>query len=284
MNEKEANPERIFGVYGFHFTRSFDIVGVRFLPLFGYPESKKRAEDESSLQLTGYGQFFSRSPDEAELLYLLTAGMTFAQQQRVATTTIIEISPGDTIADVVGADRLGRALPLLDYRQSFGSAIQDDEWARDSRATFLSTFVKRFSIKQPNDALRLAFFRQLEICRLATPYVELHHFLAFSALELVARSQSSGQSRGPAAIPITKLLNNYGFKIKQEEVQNWCDARNKAFHEGLLRSTNSRGVEINLSDQLYVITQVLCDVLLKLLPFDDGHINWNRWRDRMPFK
>jgi len=86
-------------------------------------------------------------------------------------------------------------------------------------------------------------------------------------------------------VPITTMLNDLGFPATQIEVERWARARNKLFHNGQLSCPDPEGgPDINLIDQLDGITAVLCDVLLKELAFDDAHINWNRWRDRIAFR
>lgn len=280
--------ERIVGIYGFDFTYPFSVSGIEFIPFFPYPESHQRASDPESLEMTGYGRIGPGSlamNDDADRVRLIVAGMTFVEQQEVVASTLIEMSPGDTVEAFVATNGFRRPLVVSARRESFGDVVAPDVWSRKSRPDFLEAFCSRFSVEQAGDALRQAFFRQIEISRLATPYVEIHHFLAFSALELVARSRGSYQLQKNAAVPIKDLLNGFGFLVGQPEIERWTHARNKAFHEGLLVSPDPQGgPNISLADQLMPITNVLVDVLLKLLPFDDGHINWNRWQDRQPFR
>jgi len=279
----------VFGVYGLEFTRPCVVdKTLTLVPLLTSPQSVKRAREPSSLQLTGYGEITTAPGDEHaawERVRVLSAAMTFAQQQLVMTSTLIEISPDDTVEDLMQPARLGRPLPLYHARQSFGPAIVADTWSPMSLCSFLNRFVSRFAEEVPDDSLRLAFFRQLEIWRLQVPYVEIHHFLAFSALELLARdTQPQYRDHRNAAVPISKLLQHHGFEAKQSEIEDWCRVRNRAFHSGEFVASGVQGrPDLRLTEQLFPLTQVLCDVLLKRLPFDDGHINWNRWRDRQPF-
>lgn len=97
---------------------------------------------------------------------------------------------------------------------------------------FLQAFVDRFEIEQPDDPLRKSLFRELEIARLATSFVETHHFLAFSGLEPLGRRSGPNRSDRNAAMPISELLNQHEFVITQSEVEDWCRARNEAFHRG----------------------------------------------------
>lgn len=280
--------ERIVGIYGFDFIHPFAVGDIDFVPLFGYPESRDRARDPDSFQLTGYGRFSdtaNRSDADMDAIRLITDGMTFIQQQHVLASVLVDMSPGDSVEEFVNTEAFRRPFPAATSRHTFGELVLSDMWNRDSRSTFLNAFVKRFAVEQADDPLRRAFFRQIEISRLATPFVELHHFLAFSALELLARSRGPNRHHRNAAVPITDLLNEQGFPIEHVEVARWTRARNAAFHRGELTTPDLRGgPDIRLADQLLTISNVLADALLKLLPFDDGRINWNRWRDRMAFR
>jgi hypothetical protein len=281
-------PEQIVAIYGYEFVREFTVAGIDFVPLFQHPECGQRAKDPESFQLTGYGRFQAPAEDEwsdAEKVHLLTAGMTFIQQQHVEASMLIRISTGDTVESLIQTEAFRNPLLSPTPRHTSGDLILSDTWRPESRVLLLRTFYQRFEVERPADALRQAFFRHIEISRLATPYVEIHHFLAFSALELLARSRGSYETQRNAAVPISNMLNDLDFPIEQVEVERWTHARNEAFHNGRLSSPDPRGgADIKLADQLYPITSVLGDVLLKLLPFDDGHINWNRWRDRMAFR
>lgn len=279
--------DRVFGIYGYEFVREFTVADIAFVPLFEHPECGERAKDPDSFQLTGYGRFLAPEEDawkDAEKVRLLTAGMTFVEQQQVVASILIKMSNGDTVESFIRAEAFRNPLPSPTPRHTFGDLILSDTWRPESRSLFLRTFYQRFEVERPADPLRQAFFRHIEISRLATPFVEIHHFLAFSALELLARSRGSYKTQHNAAVPIANMLNDLTFPIQQVEVERWTHARNEAFHNGRLSSPDPRGgPDIKLADQLVPITSVLGDVLLRLLPFDDGHINWNRWRDSMAF-
>src|SRR5205823_1370167 len=123
-----------------------------------------------------------------DLVHLITAGMTFLEQQEVVASVLVEISPGDTIASFTSTELFRRPMLASTPRHTFGDRILSDKWWPDSRPLFLETFLQRFRREKKDDALRQAFFRCIEISRLATPFVDIHHFLAFSALELLSRS------------------------------------------------------------------------------------------------
>lgn len=118
------------------------------------------------------------------------------------------------------------------HLQSFGACIQTDAWAADSMRRSLQAFLHRFEIEQPDDPLRKSLFRELEIARLATSFVETHHFLAFSGVEPLARSSGLNRSHPNAAMPISELPNQHGFLMTHSEDEDWCRARNEPFHRG----------------------------------------------------
>jgi hypothetical protein len=280
--------DRIVGIYGYSFSRHFSAGGVDFLPLFGYPECLDRAKDPGGFQLTGYGRFVTPSANarkDALTADIIAAGMTFIQRQHVVVSRLVDISPGDSIESFVQSEAFRISIHSPCPRFTFGECILADAFCPDSRRAFLQTFYERFESERPNDPLRQALFRFIEIFKLSTLFVEIHHFLAFSALELLARSKGEYEGQRNSAVPIAKMLNDLGFVVQQTEVEQWTHARNRLFHNGQLSSADPKGgPAIHLMKQIRGITAVLCDVLLKDLPFDDGHINWNRWRDRIAFR
>jgi hypothetical protein len=69
-------------------------------------------------------------------------------------------------------------------------------------------------------------------------------------------------------------------------VQNYAHVRNGLFHKGALEvqvPVNQTKLTLKLTDYDERLRLLVPDVMLKVLGFDDGHINWNRWLDRMPF-
>jgi hypothetical protein len=278
-------PETVFGIYGFEFTLPITVETVTLVPLLSGSESERLAADPDEFHLTGYGRINAAgSPgrDYWQLVQTIAAGMTFVQQQHVRTTKLVEISAGNSVDDMIRSKGIPPSFDLAMDRQGWGAVVMSDRYLPTSRSDILRLFVDRFKVEVKTDALRKAVFRNIEICRLANSLVELHHFLAFSALEILGRNHT-GDTKGRVARCINQLLRHHGFDSKEADIQGWATARNKLFHEGLLVSTDKSGREIRLTDQLFALTQVLTDVILKELGSDDGHINWNRWKDRMAF-
>lgn len=184
-DDRRDSRERYFGIYGFAFTKEIKLTGMRFVPLHNFVQLSELMRERRRLHLTGYGVIEAETVDEFhewKQVRLLADAMTFAQQRQVETTLLIVLSPGDSIASLVGPEKLGRPLPVLYDRQPYSPCIKDDVWSPGSMTSFLQLFLDRFEVESPSDPLRMAVYRQLEISRLSTPFVELHHFLAFSAL------------------------------------------------------------------------------------------------------
>lgn len=300
--------EYIFGIYGFDFSTRSQVRDLELIPLYTYPECQDRGHDERQFLLTGYG----RLPLDTEMRHVtsytetirrLTDGMTFCQQQYVLLTRLIRVSAGDTIDAMIQSQRLATRLLTLQSRHTSGAAIGSDTFFPQSRIDFLERFLNHLDqssgltyeltdeITDPTAkgtaertlALTAALYRQIEIWRLSAPYVELEHFLAFSGLEILGRAYGPYPDNHNAAVPISGLLRSKGFSVTQSLAEEWCLARNGAFHRGKLKSTHKEsGKTACVIEQAY-LTTLLADLSLKLLGFDDGHINWERWQDRQPF-
>jgi hypothetical protein len=70
-------------------------------------------------------------------------------------------------------------------------------------------------------------------------------------------------------------------------VSTYTHLRNSLFHNSRFETrinVNGVQVEIRIVDYLFPLLQLVTLVVLKAVEFDDGHINWNSWIDRQPFK
>jgi uncharacterized protein (DUF2344 family) len=113
-------------------------------------------------------------------------------------------------------------------------------------------------------------------------------------LEAYARSVLEDRESKNSSEPICKLLTNYGFDVKIENpsdlkraVSSYTHLRNALFHNSETTAQvnmNGKNVELDIVDYLFNISQLVALVIFKAVCFDDGHINWNSWIDRQPFK
>jgi hypothetical protein len=282
----------MFGIYGFDFC-SPHVVGnlslgvVNLEPKFGYPDCSTHGRSLDELRLTGIGRFVSE-PSQAELadvIQRLADGVTFAQQQRVVATRPIALSRGDSVEAMIESKRLPEFLPILHRRNTAGGTICQDAFCREGVPAFLERFMAYVIAAPVEDPLFAALYRHIEIWRLSVQLVEIEHFLAFSGLEILGRAYGEERDNRNAAVPISRFLSKLGFEVPQALAERWCAARNACFHRGLLRSiAPGSGTAVDVAHDLDLLTPLLADAALKQLGFDHEHINWNRWRDRMPFQ
>lgn len=281
--------DTVFGIYGFDFSEPFTVSQAELVPRHGFPECRSRAQDRTHLFLTGYGIFpegrASADIDQSAFVRRLADGMTFCQQQMVTPTRLIRISAGDSIAQMITSGRLPESLPILSDRHTPGEAIGNDTFYPGSRALFLELFLAHTERASADHPLTAAFYRQIEIWKLSQPYVEIEHFLAFPGLEILARAYGADPNNRNVAVPLSGFLQSHGFAVPQALVEDWAAARNALFHCGQLETTApGSGNLVRITDQLYALGTLLADASLKHLGFDDGHVNWARWQDRMPFR
>ena len=97
---------------------------------------------------------------------------------------------------------------------------------------------------------------------------------------------------------IGKLLKKLGFDVEDAQkpmtsdlkkaVSTYHELRNAVFHRGELTTevdTKDKGkIKVELSNYLFHFSALVALVVLKVVGFDDNHINWNCWIDHMPFK
>lgn len=280
----------VFGIYGFDFCQPRTVEHVDLVPLFQAEEARRRGADSQEFYLTGYGRF-APSPEVADepsrhhVAMRLADAMTFLQQQHVVLTRLIQISPADDVEVLVSSGRLPDSLPSLQERPTSGALLMGDGFSTQSRTALLQRFVTCVmqSSTRPSPLVG-AMYRQVEIWRLWSPLVELQHFLAFSALEILGRAFGPSPDNPNAAVPISGYLRNRGFDVPQTLAEEWAAARNGAFHRGQITIVSpSTGKSVDVADQLYALETILADACLKELGFVDPHINWNRWKDRMAF-
>ena len=280
----------VFGIYGFDFSKPMEISGVKFLPTLPFPESREQGARSDTFRLTGIGELPEGTENQELRCWLdsvrtITDGMTFCQRQSVIATRFFEIeneADSSPIPDELPLDRPRR-------KGVAGGLILNDAFSADSRASFIQQFLTRVQelreqdVDQGHPFLR-AIYRLIELARLGSPFWEIKFFLAFTALEILAREYGSFPPRHrPVSDPIHEVLINNGFQITIEEVTEFTRARNSAFHRGEhLSETN--GETINAIHLLHPLEILTADLCLKLLGFDDERINWNRWKDRMPFR
>jgi hypothetical protein len=276
----------IFGVFGYGFTRPFSVPGIVVTPFY---TSKNQIElvhynDEKIFRLTGYGAFESDSKALAEFqtkASLLADILTFCEQQWVITSGFVEVPSGEAVGTFALLKK-ERAIEWEQSRQRSGSTIlPQDWWSATSRETVTLNLLDRLQAADAAaDFFRKGFYRCIEVQKLTRPYIDIVHYLQFSALELLARGHLQTKEKNSGKV-ISEFLNTLGFVTKQRDWEGWMQYRNALFHQGNLEGSFD-GTPVHLRD-LPQLDALLPDVLLKLIDCQDPWINWNRWKDRMAF-
>lgn len=277
----------ICGVYGFEITNPIDLPGLRIEPRTDDPrQAKQWARDVENYQLTAVLIGASISND---VLFDLEAILSFVERLDVLVSAPIE-----QVEDNLFAHFPAR-ITTHKRDNGGGAVIAEDTLFRASRSAFVSETLDRLQNKEFSDRtqFRAMFFKYVETFRQRRPFIEVTYFLLFSGLESHARAVTHDRDSG-ASVPICKLLKAYGFDVQIDRpndlhraVSTYTHLRNALFHNGEFeKSINLNGgyVEHKLFDYIFNFSQLVALVILKAAEFDDGHINWNSWIDRMSFK
>jgi hypothetical protein len=254
-----------------------------------FKEAQEKATDSKDFNLTAVGEYRGASV-EGDLLDL-SATLTFCQQQWVQITVPLR---GDGIEQVMNA--LPPRLDLPYRRPTQGALIISDAFAPDARRSFVELCMSKLSDKHFGQGtnFRSAFSRSVESWRLQQSFVDLTYYLDFSALEILARTAENDFTTKNVAEVIAKFLQRHGFGVTQDNlnerhlgVQTYAHLRNALFHNGEFETTineNGHSVTLLLTKYQDYLRRLVPDVLLKVMGYDDRHIHWSRWIDRMSFQ
>lgn len=278
------------GIYGFAMTRPIQAAGISIKPCFReHKDVLLRADDPDQFFLTALAEL----PDHnaRNLAFDLAAALTFCQARWVVVTRPTPAQSGVTLDEY--KSKLPEMLELPGHRRSHGQLIMEDTFEPGSRQQFLNLCMRRLQDATFNEktGFRSGLFRCVEALRMDPAYIDITYYLHFSALEIVTHSIEGDGTFAPLA---TRLLRDkYGFDVVQDDpsrpihsLQNYARLRNALFHKGALEveiPAKKGKTKLKLTDFDERMRLLVPDVILKVLGFDDGHINWNRWLDRMPF-
>jgi hypothetical protein len=197
----------VTGIYGYTFTRPFNIKGLRFEPLYeSHAIASERGRDKKTFRLTGMifipvdSLFALRR--WTQTLFDLEAALSFCEQQRVALSNCVELTTGEDARSILLAEEpheVKDALPLelivsdsltrRHPRPSYGACLQFDAFEPDMRLRFLELIMTKFSDEafQATSGFRSAFFRNIEMLKMVEAPVDVTYSLLFTGLELLAR-------------------------------------------------------------------------------------------------
>lgn len=278
-----------FRVYGFEITKQAEIGTVRLYPRSGdFLEAQRLAADPETFNLTAIGELTMRP--HAHAVFDLRAALTFCQQQWVE---ISELAP---LPDETNPNSLFASSPvtldLRSQRQGAGALIIADAFDPQARPNFLRLCLDKLGDPRFDKAtgLRKALFRNAECFRLHEPFIDVTYYMNFSALEILARTTSGDYKTHDVAKVITPFLQGHGFKVdcckggRETDVRTYVCLRNTLFHNGGFETLDKNGLVLRLVDYESQFARLVPDVLLRVLRYNDSHINWDRWLDRMPFQ
>ena len=281
------------GIYGYECTREISFDSYKIIPLTNnYTEAKKLASEQHVYNLTGFLEIDEKkSTNLYELIFNLEAVLSFIDQKDVILT--------NKYGESEGYNNLNNEFPKtlnIHYRNSGGGkVVMSDAHSTNSRENFIEMAMNKLSDLNDtnNKVFRSAFFKTIEVFRSPRNFIDVSYYLLFSALESLSRAVFSDY-KSTSSKPIANLLSKYNFDISQDNVNNlyksvstYSHLRNSLFHNSELETEvniNGSIKDLKLSTFYPHFRRLLPLVMMKYIGFDDGHINWNSWLDRMIFK
>lgn len=281
-----------YGIYGYEISRLAELDGFKLMPLSeNYAEVKRKASDLDSYHLTGFLEIDeSKFPDERSLIFDLQGILSFIDQKNVIVS--------NSLREHETYQNLDEDYPLkltaLKRINGGGNVILGDAFNSDSRRIFIEmALAKLQQSDEENGAFRGALFKSIEVFKGSNSFIDVNYYLLFSALESLSRFHLDDYTNN-VSTPIAKFLESYGFDLSQDNTQElvksistYTHIRNALFHNGKLGceiNINGKMVKIGISKYYSQFKMLISLVMLKYVDFDDGHINWNCWLDRMPFR
>ncbi|SMO94612.1 hypothetical protein [Fodinibius sediminis] len=280
------------GVYGFEISKPLKLDGLTIQPVYqDFTKLQKLSKDENCYHLTGVIRY-EKSTVEIDL-FDLEGVLAFIDHRDVIVANKIQAK------DMHEAiSKLPSQINGLKRHGGGGKVIMSDAFSESSREDFTKLALDELAKDRNNGNLdrsvfRIAFFKTIEVFRARKQFREVSYYLLFSALESLARFSESDYTSS-AEIPISQFLIGLGFDVKQNNPQNlrrsistYSNLRNALFHNSQTKTEvnyNGDVVELNLNDYFGYFNRLMPLVIIKYLGFDDGHIRWQSWIDRQPFK
>jgi len=278
----------VCGIYGYSITRPIDLGDLVIEPRTAeYQLAKKWARDLDAYQLTA----ILKGPTITETdLFNLEGVLSFVEHLDVVISSPIEMIEDNPFA------QFSEQIKTHKRNSGGGAVIVEDSFFPSSRVEFVS---KAFTSLQDTEfcektQFNILFFKCIETYRQRKPFIEVTYFLLYSGLESYARSVVNDRKNRNSSEPICKLLTDYGFDVKIENpndlkraISSYTHLRNSLFHNSEItvdKNVNEEMIKFDIVDYLFNISQLVVLVVLKAISFDDGHINWNSWIDKQPFK
>lgn len=279
------------GIYGYECTKFYEFYGCRIVPFYSQPtQVRKLAANQNRYHLTAFLEITDECPYELNsLIFNLEAVLSFIDHKDVIITNQLRSNETyDCLDDDFPKEVQGH------FRRNGGSCvIMRDAFSENSREVFINKSLNALlsETTEVNAAFRGAFFRCIEVFRGRGSFIDVSYYLLFSGLESFCRAFLNDYESKNCATPIARVLVDYGFDVKQENldspyksIMTYVHLRNALFHNGQLEKVMKNGNIFKLKDYFSPLCRLLPLVLIKFIEFDDGYLNWNCWLDRQPFK
>jgi len=283
---------RTSALYGFEFTRSFLAAGLSFRPIENdYTAVRKRARNQKAHEITGTvsGKKLTR-----EMRFQLEGVLSFIEH--------LDVLVSDPESAVDAAENPGlyfESSLIMRPRSSGGGAVIGSDafnpW-RESRKQFIELALARLADEKfcENTRFRSLLFKCIETFRQRKPFLDITYFLLISGLEAFSRASQNDYKSKNAAVPIAKTLQDYGFRVHQNNastlarsISTYLHIRNALFHQGDFSATvqiNNDRVTLNCAEYLFNLSMLVSLTIMRAVGFDDGHTNWDCWIDRQLHK
>lgn len=269
------------GIYGYQITRKIEIDGFKIVPLTeNWGKAKLLARDEHSYNLTAV-LVGEESPSD-NFLFNLEAILAFIEHLDVLITGSPVESTGEDIF-------LQFNQKIVHHRKNGGGAvIGEDTFFENSRNIFIQKAMNKLQDRSfcEETKFNVLFFKCVEAFK--STYLDVQYFLLFSGLETFVREKTNDKDTPVSLLASRFLSENYGFNVESNSdcdlkrtFQSYTHVRNALFHNSELQieKKNSRAemIAFKLNDYFPHFRLLIQLVILKIVEFDDGYINWDRW-------
>lgn len=276
------------GIYGYGITRVVTGPGFCIEPRTNdYKKSKIWTRDTDVYHLTAV---ISGPAINNQFLFDLEAVLSFIEHLDVIITAP-QLREKEDVFSVFPP-----SITAHKRNSGGGAALQNDTFNPEARARFIVACLEKLADESfcTSTMFRSMLFKKIETFRQRQPFLDISYFLLYSGLESYARAKLNDVDTKNSSVPISKLLQDFGFDVAQDRpsdlpraMSTYAHLRNAVFHNGELEKTvpiNNIQIKLRVTDYFSYLSQLLTLVILKAVEFDDGHINWNSWMDRQPFK
>jgi hypothetical protein len=275
-------------IYGYECSRPASFPDFELTPRTqDLPQARDWARDKETYHLTAVivGEGLTD-----ELAFQLEAILSFVEHLDVVVTSPKAHDGSDPFST------FQETIPTHGRHDGGGATLMSDVFFNNSRADFVRKCLSHVRDDTFCDAtqFRNLFFKKVETFRQRRPFLEISYFLLYSGLEAHARAVTGDKTNRNSSEPIWKLLTSYGFDVSIERpadlkrsISTYTHLRNALFHNNELETVvNVNGTQVSLKiiDYFFNLLQLSSLVVMKAISFDDGHVNWNSWIDRAPFK